>query len=189
MISICNARDMDDGNKIKTLVYIIHATTTRKDTQEKKRTKHMAATSKTMHKDTNGVTKTLIDIICTAKLDAAIDYIENAQMTVMDLINILNTTNDCNKARTLIDVIYAAETATPKTANSTTNRVEEAKSLSTIVNNMKKANSLDTVIDAMEDAYKMSRNLIAIIKAKEQYAISKDPNHRPSHHEAKEKWS
>ena len=49
MISISNATDMDDGNKFKTLVYTIHAKTTRKDSQEMKRAKHLAATSKTTH--------------------------------------------------------------------------------------------------------------------------------------------
>ena len=65
--------------------------------------------------------------------------------------------------------------------------MEEAKSLSTIVNHMVEAKSLDTIINAMEEAYKRSRNLIAIIKAKERYAIGKDPGHRPSHQEAKAK--
>ena len=61
----------DDGNKIKTLVDTIHTTTTRrKDTPEMKRTKHLAATSKTTHGDTKGETKNLINIICTAKLNA-----------------------------------------------------------------------------------------------------------------------
>ena len=142
-----------------------------------------------MHKDTNSVTKTLINIICTTKLAAAIDNMENVPMTLMDLINIPNTMNDCNKARTLIDFIYATETATPNTASSTTNKVEEAKSLSTIINDMKKANSLDTVVNTLEEAYKMSRNLITTIKAKKNTPSRRTPHHRPSHQEVKAKWS
>ena len=150
MIIISNATDMDYGNKTKTLVDTIHATTIRrKDTPEMKRTKHLAATSKTMHGDTNGETKNLINIICTTKLDAAIDNIENAQMKVMDLINIPNATNDCYKTKTLVDIICVAETNTPKTAGTATNGAEEAISLSTIINDMKEAKSLDAVIDAM----------------------------------------
>ena len=140
----------DDGNKIKTLVDTIHTTTTRrKDTPEMKRTKHLAATSKTTRRDTNGETKNLINIICTTKLDAAIDNIENAQMKVMDLINIPNATNDCYKTKTLVDIICVTETNTPKTAGTATNGAEEAISLSTIINDMKEAKSLDAVIDAM----------------------------------------
>ena len=63
IISISNATNMDNGNKIKTLVDTIHATTRRKDTSEIKRTKHLAATSKNMRGDTNEDTKNLIDII------------------------------------------------------------------------------------------------------------------------------
>ena len=44
---------------------------------------------------------------------------------------------------------------------------------------MNKAKKLETVIDVMEEAYKVSRNLIAIIKAKERHAIGKDPRPPP----------
>ena len=93
----------------------------------------------------------------------------------MDLINIPNTTNNRNKTKTLVDAIYAAGTATSKTANSATNGVKETKSLGTIANDMEEAKSLDTIINVMEEAYKRSRNFFAIIKAKERCAIGKDP--------------
>ena len=100
-------------------------------------------------------------------------------MKVMDLISIPNATSDCNKTKTLFDAIYAVGTSTSKTASSATNGVEEAKSLSTIVNDMEEAKILDTVINAMGEAYKRSRNLITIIKAKELYAIGKEPRPPP----------